>query len=261
VTSGFDYDRFQSRLEALGAAPVANLIVHSNVDSTSSDLRRRLENGAPPGTVVAARCQTAGRGRSGRFWMSDDPGNLYLSTAVALEEIPLERVPFVPLAAGISACDAIRRVCDVPAVLKWPNDVLAAGRKLAGILTELVSPRPPCPVVIIGIGVNTASSAFPPDLRDIAVSIPMLSGAAVSPSDVAAEFIFELGQWTRRIEDGEPGCIVAAWRKRAEPFGRRVRVGEVTGVTCDLTAEGRLQIVRDNGETVEVVGGIVEYAD
>jgi BirA family biotin operon repressor/biotin-[acetyl-CoA-carboxylase] ligase len=181
-----------------------------------------------------------------------------LSIALAFRKEIIDKVPLVPLAAGIAACDAIVEVCGVSPKLKWPNDVLVDGRKLGGILTELVSQKTEQAVLIVGIGVNTGTSSFPSSLRDVAVSIPLLKGKAADPSDVAARFVSTLCVWKDRIEIGETAALVAAWRARAEPFGRRVRVGALEGMTRDLTPEGRLQIVQDNGDITEVVGGIVE---
>ena len=258
MTLGFDFEKFRTLLESFGAAPIRNVVVHSVIDSTSNDLKRRLENGAPPGTLVAARQQTAGRGRSGREWVSEAVGNLYLSISLDVADRSLENVPLVPLAAGIAAWEAVRDACDVLPELKWPNDVLVNGRKLAGILTELISVGNSRPVVVVGIGVNTGTPSFPPALRDIAVSVPMLTGETADPSAVAARFVYELGSWIQRIGNGERADLVAAWRERAEPFGRRVRVGEIEGMTRDLTPDGRLLIVKNDGVVVEVVGGIVE---
>jgi BirA family transcriptional regulator, biotin operon repressor / biotin---[acetyl-CoA-carboxylase] ligase len=254
----FDFDRFQQELASLGGDNIFNTIVCSSIDSTSSDLKRRLENGAAPGTVVVAQCQTAGRGRSGRTWFSAERGNLYLSTALAITGEAADIVPMVPLAAGVAARDAIFEASSAACVLKWPNDLLIGGKKLAGILSELAFHRQGRSIVIVGIGVNTGAVSFPPDLVNIAVTVPMVTGKSADPSIIAARFVHYLNGWIARIETGERSILMDAWRERAEPFGRRVRVGNLEGVTTDLAPDGRLLIVKDNGEEVSVVGGIIE---
>ena len=264
MSTGFDVEVFQETLESLDGGNVRNLVVHGEVDSTSSDLRRRIDNGAPPGTVVVAGRQTAGRGRSGREWFSAETGNLYLSICLSVsgdtqQSVPM--VPMVPLAAGIAAHEAISRECRVDCRLKWPNDVLVSGKKLAGILTELVALRGTDALVIVGIGINTGIEAFPEAIRDIATSIPILKGTPANPAPIAARFVHGVASWLSRIAAGERTRLVDAWKACAEPFGRRVRVGSVEGVTRDLAPDGRLLLTGDNGEVVSVVGGIVEPID
>ena len=122
---------------------VSALRVLPEVDSTNTALSAASLDGAPHGSVVVAEVQTAGKGRLGRTWQAPARSGLFLSILVRLEEVPAQQWGWLPLLAGVAVVSAIRAVPSpgalskgVDAVLKWPNDVLVADRKLAGILAE-----------------------------------------------------------------------------------------------------------------------------
>jgi BirA family transcriptional regulator, biotin operon repressor / biotin---[acetyl-CoA-carboxylase] ligase len=232
-----------------------DVAVHAELDSTSSELVRRIAAGAAgPGSLVIAEAQTAGRGRLGRAWASP-PGNLYASLAVAVGGPPEERVPLVPLAAGVAAVDALA-ACGVSGVrLKWPNDLIRGGRKVGGVLCEAPALRGDRVTVVVGLGVNTGRAAFEGELAGTA---GCLGGA--DPGPLIAVWVAGLEVWAERISSGEVEPLVAAWLDRAEPFGRRVRVDDREGTTVGLDAMGRLLVEVPSGEIVAVFGGIVEDA-
>ncbi len=247
-------------LRELGDPRPRRIVVHQSIDSTSSDLRRRLPD-TPPGTLVAATHQTGGRGRQGRQWCSDPAGNLYLSLSVALSGPPRRTIAMLPLAAGAAAHEAIRTSSGLTPRLKWPNDVLAAGKKLAGLLTEAVSLAPDRAMTIVGLGVNVGQTRFPESLREIATSIALVAGRPPRLAHLAAQFVLELEARVLTIEQGPPRAIVDDWLERAEPFGRSVRVDRIEGVTKGLSPDGRLIVVTTKGEEVLIAGGIVEGTD
>jgi BirA family biotin operon repressor/biotin-[acetyl-CoA-carboxylase] ligase len=252
---------FLAELRRQNARDDREIVFHTCIDSTSTDLKRRLGAGLGPGAVVAADMQEKGRGRRGNVWHSPSEGNLYLSLAVAVPE-PFQRtLPLLPLAAGIAIWDVVDRIGIVEPKLKWPNDLLVAKRKLAGILCESkdTSKRPV--VAIVGLGVNMGTDAFPDQLKEIATSLKQLSGYSIDSAVLAARWVAGLEQWIRLIAQGKRSELVDAWRERAEPFGRRVRVGEIEGETVDLAEDGRLILRKDNGEQTVVSGGIVESID
>ncbi|MEO8706880.1 MAG: biotin--[acetyl-CoA-carboxylase] ligase, partial [Kofleriaceae bacterium] len=133
--------------------------------STNDEAARLARAGANHGTVVIAREQTAGRGRSGRVWASPANTGLYFS-AVLRPTVDLTSIPPMTLAIGIGLCDAVR-ACGAPAVLKWPNDLLVGGKKLAGVLVESQSQGNKLECVIVGIGVNL-DGELPPEVASTA---------------------------------------------------------------------------------------------
>src|SRR4051794_14278733 len=137
--------------------------------STNDEAAAWARAGAPHGALVIADAQTGGRGRLGRTWHSPPGENLYFST-VLRPEIPPHRAPPLTLAVGVALADAVREAgCD--AQLKWPNDLLLDGKKVAGILTEMTTSGGRVEFVVIGIGVNLDARAFPAELDGRATSI------------------------------------------------------------------------------------------
>jgi hypothetical protein len=121
--------------------------------------------GCPAGTAVVAEEQTAGQGRHGHSWHSEPHAGLYVSVVLRLS-LPPESLPTLTLALGLATAEAISRVCDVSADLRWPNDVMIGDRKTAGILVQLVDS-----VAIAGIGVNVNHTGFPTEIASQSTSL------------------------------------------------------------------------------------------
>jgi BirA family biotin operon repressor/biotin-[acetyl-CoA-carboxylase] ligase len=228
---------------------------------STSDLAKALaERGAAHGEVVIAERQTAGRGRRGRGWESPPRLNLYLSV-VLRPDLPPQRAPELTLVAAVAVCDACRQA-GVDAGIKWPNDVLAGDRKVAGILTELAAEPDAVHWVVLGIGVNLNAGAedFPPELRGLATSLRLERGEPVPRALFAAALLGQLEHWLdRHAEEGFP-AIRDAWRERSATLGREVRLevegGELDGVAEDLDETGAL-LVRCGDRRIRVSAGDV----
>ena len=194
--------------------------------------------------MVLADSQTAGRGQHGRPWTA--PGGAALLFSVVLRpRLSVARWPEIPLAAGCAVAEGLEAVAPVSARLKWPNDVLAGGRKLAGILAEGVAGTPP--LVILGIGVNVSQqeSDWPPDLSGTAGSLARL-GAPLARVTVLAALLAHLAGWYGvLLEEGfEP--VRAAWLRRGL-LGLPVTLPGGVGTTVDLGPGGELVVRRDDG--------------
>ncbi|MCP4674721.1 MAG: biotin--[acetyl-CoA-carboxylase] ligase [Deltaproteobacteria bacterium] len=256
---------FLAHVEALDHGTRREVAFHHVIDSTSTDLKRRLRSGAGPGTVVAADTQETGRGRLGRTWHSSTGGNLYISLAVRVNEPFQTNLPFLPLAGGVAAADAIRVVARVEPKLKWPNDVHVSGKKIAGVLCEVPDPIRRPGIAIVGLGVNIAVSSFPEELNTTATSLALLSGGnrrdLPHPAHLAADWVTRLEQWMRRIHSKEGAELVETWRAGAEPFGRRIRVDNIEGTTVDINESGQLIAKKDDGNKVIISSGVIEFED
>ena len=264
---GYRLAEIPDRLGALEIKPLLNThdvgqVLHCSEELPStSDLAKELaEQGAAHGEVVVAERQTAGRGRRGRAWSSPPGKNLYLSV-VLRPQLPPQRASELTLVAALAVCDACRQA-GVEAGIKWPNDVLAGDRKLAGILTELAAEPDAVQWVVVGIGVNlnTGREDFPEELRGVATSVALERGQPVPRALFAAALLSLLEQWLDRHADEGFEAVRRAWRERSVTLGREVRVeadgGEVVGVAEDLDETGALQ-VRAAGRLVRVVAGDV----
>jgi BirA family biotin operon repressor/biotin-[acetyl-CoA-carboxylase] ligase len=240
------------------------LLRMETVDSTNAEARRRALAGEPGPLWIWSARQSHGRGRGGREWISQY-GNLFASLLIRLN-CPLRVAGQLALLAGIISFDTIAKLIAYEGrseiLLKWPNDILLAGEKMAGMLLENVGgANESRSIVVIGTGINLAS--HPENLPQPAVSLATY-GMTVTPAKaletLAATTHEWLGCW------GEGSCfptIRRAWLDRAGPTGRplTVRVGsqEVEGVYGGLDADGALRLLMPDGGEYRVTAGDVFF--
>lgn len=204
------------------AAPV---FFEERVDSTNLYLRR-LSATAADGTAVIAGAQSAGRGRSGRSFLSPE-GGLYLSVLLRPELEP-ERLPTLTPVAAVAVCRAVETVCGARCGIKWPNDVLLGGKKICGILVESVlGGEKNC--VIVGIGINANTPSFPEELRPIAGSIAAVTGGQVDLRALAAAVLAEFDALYAAWLAGGGRAALAEYRSLCLNVGRELLVGERRG--------------------------------
>ena len=199
----------------------APVLYEERLDSTNLYLRRLAES-AVDGTAVVAGEQSAGRGRSGRSFLSPR-GGVYLSVLYRPEVEP-ERLPTLAPCAAVAVCCAVEAQCGLRCAIKWPNDVLLEGKKICGILVESVlGGKRPC--VIVGVGVNANTPAFPDELREIAGSIAAAAGRDCNLSALAAALLSELDRVYADWLGGGTGAP-EEYRARCLSVGREVLVGD-----------------------------------
>jgi BirA family biotin operon repressor/biotin-[acetyl-CoA-carboxylase] ligase len=227
---------------------------HDLIDSTNDEALRLARDGASDGTVVVARQQSAGRGRQGRIWVSP-PGNLYVSYLFRTSRFPgvatgrVAEIGFVAVLAVADTLDTIIAGCR----LKWPNDVLLAGAKIAGILTEMTGDA-----IVIGIGINVAHS--PPDMPYPVISAASLGGTA-SADDVLVTLTARLDQ---RLADWQAhgfGPVREAWLQRGPILGQmltaRVGASSISGGFAGLAEDGALLLTTPDGPRRIVAGEVL----
>ena len=199
-------------------------IRHAVVDSTSERAFAELAAGrARHGDVHLAAGQREGRGRRGRAWISPEGEGLYLS-AILLPPPPPVQPAALTMAAGLAALEAVRGLGAGEAILEWPNDVVARGAKLGGILVETRGLDAEAPHYVIGIGLNTAQRAFPAELEaERAVTSLALLGVEVGLAEVEEALLARLGP---RVEEalGRAECVPVDYLAATGLRGRRVRV-------------------------------------
>jgi BirA family biotin operon repressor/biotin-[acetyl-CoA-carboxylase] ligase len=234
----------------------------TRTDSTNSRARELAAAGAPHGTVVTAAEQTAGRGRQGRTWTA--PPNKALLYSAILRPLEEHHVT-LPLAVPLAVCEAAEQLNpDLEGGVKWPNDILVDGRKLAGVLIEA---RPQDGWAVIGIGMNISigEDDFPEELRGRATSLfpddqRTQERGSAGPSPLLSAGPPLLGPLNKRLDhwvQAEPDEVLAAWRDRDALRGREVEWDGGSGVADGVDDRGYLVVVTASGDRIAVGAGEV----
>ena len=233
---------------------------YSSLDSTNEEARRLSLAGETGPLWILARRQSAGRGRRGASWVSQ-AGNLFATLLTPVVR-PLETCAQLSFVAALSVGDLVADCAPAARVtLKWPNDVLADGRKIAGILLEAASDN----ALAIGIGVNLVSH---PELRETAaISLAALKGSTPSPEAALARLAGHWDKWYEAWKSCGFAPLREAWLARAAGLGERIVARgaendvarDVEGVFENLDRDGALLIRRANGALIRITAGDVFF--
>ncbi|HEX6400633.1 MAG TPA: biotin--[acetyl-CoA-carboxylase] ligase [Actinomycetota bacterium] len=241
-------DAFRRALAAAGLdAPVR----WDEVATSTNDVARELAAaGAPAWTLVAAGHQTAGRGRAGRTWV-DEPGRAVMLSVILRPALEPARVGLLSLAAGAAMAGAASEAAALDVRCKWPNDLLADGVKVGGILAEADLDGDAIRHVVVGVGVNLEAPDGVADAAGI---------GAVDEERLVTAFVRELASTL----EGDPAAILEAWRARADTLGRRVEATTVDGTVVrglarDVDATGGLLVEVTDGDPVRIAFGDVRH--
>lgn len=229
---------------------------HSTV-STNDDAKAGARAGAPHGSLWAADAQTAGRGRQGRRWESPAGENLLFSVLLRVPCAPA-RVPPLSLVVGLAVRDAVARALgdDDAVKVKWPNDVLVRGRKIAGILVESSVAGARIESLIVGIGINVKTRAFPPELASIATSVALEGARAPDRAELLVDVLAGLDRDLERAAHTGLGVVHARLVAHDALLGRPLREGVAEGIDAD----GRLLVRHPDGTLHRIVSGEVHLA-
>ena len=225
-----DPDDVRARLE--GARIGRRLEFLKTTASTNADAFRLAEDGAVEGTVVLADSQSGGKGRRGRAWASPAGVNLYCSVVLRPAIMPHE-APQLTFLSAVAAARAIELTTKLVPEIKWPNDLLVSGKKVAGLLNEMSAETDGINFVILGIGVNLNMTVdqFPDDLRQPATSLLLESGARVDRSCFTGTMLNELDRLYADFLARGFGPVREEWQRRCNASGRQVRVSD-SGTEC-----------------------------
>jgi BirA family transcriptional regulator, biotin operon repressor / biotin---[acetyl-CoA-carboxylase] ligase len=251
-------------LARLGETKVVgrDIQVFEQTTSTNDVAEKLARDGVKEGAVVFAESQTKGRGRLGRKWLSPTRKGLWFSVLLRPDLHPQETTQLTVISAT-ALRRAIKTVTGLSAEIKWPNDVLLGGKKVAGILTEMSAELDRVRHVILGIGVdaNQAAEEFPAELRKTATSLKMASGREISRAELAVEILRELDRDYARIRAGKFSEVADEWEAACATIGRNVtvHVGErhFRGHAESLDDDGALRIRTEHGHLERVIGGDV----
>lgn len=231
-----------------------NLIFLNEIDSTNNELKRLSAAGAEEGTVVVAERQLTGRGRRGRDWRSEDGKGICMSVLLKPDIAP-EEVQAITLAASGAVCKAIDPYTRSKPGIKWPNDILLNGKKVCGILTELMAEPDRVNSIILGIGINVygKQEEFPEDIRGIATSLSEHSDLEISRSRIAAKVLEEIEDlYLDFLEKRRTAKFLNIWRSFSITLGCDIYIYQ-----GDRKWSGKALDVLDNGHLlVETPDGV-----
>jgi BirA family biotin operon repressor/biotin-[acetyl-CoA-carboxylase] ligase len=254
MDAAFDLTRFHAllRTETFGRT----LIFEPSAGSTMDMAREAALHGAPEGTVAVADEQTAGRGRLQRTWISPPRVNVMSTIVLRPPDAAMRQAAMIAPLAVVEACDEVAGVrCDI----KWPNDILLGGKKLAGILIE-TDLGGDTPLVLVGTGVNVNfDSSQYAEIRDIATSLRAATGRAHDREALLAAYLLSFERLYAQARTGV--SIRNAWRARLVTLGLPVAAtwpgGSVTGTAHDVDEDGSLLVRTADGTLVTVEAGDV----
>ena len=214
----------------------------------------------PEGAVIVADLQTRGRGRQGRSWHSEPRTGLYIS-ALLKPNLPPEKLSLITLMASVATASAIQQLASVTIKLKWPNDILLNGKKLAGILCECIPGIPPA--VIVGIGINLNQSTFPIDIKEIATSIKLETGNTINRADLVLSLIENLDHEYEEFLQEKRERLTQKWTQKTDMFDKVITVYQrgtsLTGIATGLDQEGRLVLQTTDGKQHALDSGEVSF--
>jgi BirA family biotin operon repressor/biotin-[acetyl-CoA-carboxylase] ligase len=238
----------------------------SQINSTNSYARLLAEQGADEGEVVVAEAQTHGRGRLSRSWVSPPFLNLYCSV-ILRPKLPPVHAPQLTLMAAVALAETVASFIATEPAIKWPNDILVGGKKLAGILTESSCRADRIEFVILGIGVNLNYPVvlMPDTIRGAATSIISLTQNSVSRELFVRRLIQDLDRCYGELEEAGFGVIAPRWEARFGLRGKKVRVemadGILIGTARGIDQDGALIVEDGRQERRRIVAGDVVPID
>ncbi len=234
------------------------VIAHESVASTMDEAFHLGMNGAVEGTIVCAETQTKGRGRLGRNWMSPKGKGIYFSLIMRPRLAP-SQMPQLTLMAAVAIAEAIEQATGIKCSIKWPNDLLIEGKKVAGILTELRAETDQMKFLVLGVGLNVNSTAT--QLIETATSLKIVNGSTIDRVQLLQKVLASLEKWYHIVHKGDFTRMLAQWKSLSCTLNHRVRVtdgyGVIEGIAVDLDNDGALLVKEEGGNIVRRLAGDV----
>jgi BirA family biotin operon repressor/biotin-[acetyl-CoA-carboxylase] ligase len=259
----FELDRYEALRTARWVG--AEVVYRETTGSTMDDARAGAARGGAAGTAYVAGAQHAGRGRQGRGWVSAAAAGLWVTFQLRTADVA--HAPLYSAAGALAVADGVQAIADLTTELKWPNDVLAGGRKLAGVLAESqpAAGASAARDVLLGIGLNLRRDAVPPELAATATSVEQERGAAPPVEAALAAVAAALERWVELLAES-PAGLVAVWRERLGTLGRRVRLAAPGGAAfegeaIEVTPQGELVLRGADGALTRHAAGDVSLRD
>lgn len=227
------------------------IVYYQATDSTNTQAKRLAEEGAGHGTLVVAGRQEAGRGRRGRFWESPEKDGIFM-TVILRPEFKPEKASMLTLVAAMAVVKAIQAMLDLPAKIKWPNDIVLNGKKICGILTEMNTEIETINYVVIGIGINVSNQKFEKETAAIATSIVMEGGRHIHRAKLINAVWEQFEDYYKKFcAVGDLSFIEKEYDKYLVNIGRQVHILDprepFDGVARGISHTGELIVETDDG--------------
>ena len=236
------------------------------IDSTNVHARMIADRGAPEGTVVVAEAQLKGKGRRGRSWFSPAGEGIYVSV-ILRPRVPPSEAPQLVLMAAVAAAEALLAQAALPVSVKWPNDILVGGKKIAGILSEmrLAGDRIDHVVIGMGVNVNTPAESLPPEIAAIATSLCAVTGRTFSRAGLLRAYLEKLEGWYALFRERRFEPIRERWLEIARIIGKQVKIAGVDrtyeGEVIDIDPTGFLILKSPDGGVQRILAGDVSMIE
>jgi BirA family biotin operon repressor/biotin-[acetyl-CoA-carboxylase] ligase len=242
-----------------------NISCLKETDSTNTRAKELAAQGAPEGTLIIAEKQTNGRGRRGRSWFSPSGGGIYCSL-ILRPAMPPGETPRITLMTAVVAAETLMSLVKLNLKIKWPNDILANGRKLAGILTEISADMDSVNYIIVGLGlnVNNLFENSPQDIKKSATSILIETGNRVPRIKFIQNYLKLYEQYYDMFKKNNFESIMNRWRELADILGKQIKVDVIgkthIGEVMDVDNDGVLILKDDQGGLQRIFSGDVTLA-
>jgi BirA family biotin operon repressor/biotin-[acetyl-CoA-carboxylase] ligase len=235
VTEGLDYE----------------IKFFGDIDSTNLEIKRQAENGGKDGLVVISERQTEGRGRRGRDWSSESTGNVYMSILLRPEMNP-NKAPMITLIMGAAVNKALNELTGANVYIKWPNDIIIHGKKLAGILTEMILETDYINFIVIGVGINVLQDKFDEEIANKASSVFLETELKIDRAELIVAVLKEFNiLYKQFLEVGNLSFMMPWFNDMLITRHKQVRVisgpNETTGVSLGVDEEGELLVETKDG--------------
>jgi birA, biotin-[acetyl-CoA-carboxylase] ligase region len=229
------------------------ILILDKTDSTNLEVKAAATNKAENGTLIIAEDQRKGKGQIGKSWFSSKEESIAMSLLLYTDGIKDENLPIIPLAVGLGVSEALQNISEQEFQLKWPNDILLAGKKLCGILCEkfVIEERK---YVAIGIGINVNNRIFPEELKDIAVSLFIAEGKPFSREKIISRILNKVEKIYYKIYRNEIPEIIKTYKTKCISIGKEIKfmINGVknTGGIMDISNQGGIIVLGKNGNKV-----------
>jgi len=252
--SAFDVARFEAERRGSLGQPV---VWRETTESTNDDALAAAKAGAPHGALFGAETQARGRGRRGSEWVSSPAAGLWFSILLR-PDLSAEATPGLALCAGLAVREVAAALTAGSVAVKWPNDVLAGGKKLGGVLVESQVSGARVASVVVGIGINVEQREFPPALGDIATSLALLDARNCERERLLVDVLLAFEVRLQLLQTRGIAGLADELRLHDALFGLRLRVDEREGFGAGIDDAGRLLLKLDDGVLEPQLSGHVQ---